>query len=132
MSSAPTNKISRGQPLKKIMSKIHIEAKADLKTARSALTKSETRVRKAITKMNNARVSVDFFVLAVRNAAVAAVEDDDSPVDDVHYAMDDVVADGMTVVADEIDVQSISDDEVITSSAKDLGGTDCLVECVSH
>ena len=103
MSSAPINKISRGQPLKKIMSKIHIEAKADLKTARSALTKSETRVRKAITKMNNARVSVDFFVLAVRNAAVAAVEDDDSPVDDVHYAMDDVVADGMTVMADEID-----------------------------
>ena len=90
------------------MTKIQMEAKADLKTARSALTKSETRVRKAITKMNNARMSVDFFILAVHNAAVAAVEDDDAPVD--------VVADGM-------DVHSISDDEAIMSSPNEIEAT---------
>jgi hypothetical protein len=94
--SSNNNKVSRGQP-KKILSKDQLSARADLKTARSAQTKSETRVRKAIARMNHARISVDFCIIAAHNAnaAVAAAiaeDEDDAPVEigmEVYGSSDD-------------------------------------------
>ena len=69
MSDTPsTEKKSAG----KTMTRSQIIAKAALKTARSASTKAQTNVRKAISRANNTKLIVEQFLLAVTQAALDA------------------------------------------------------------
>ena len=56
----------------KKMTHSQLVAKAALKTARSASTKAQTSVRKAILRVNDTKLVVEYFLIAVAQAALDA------------------------------------------------------------
>ena len=106
----------------KKMTHSQLVAKAALKTARSASTKAQTSVRKAILRVNDTKLVVEYFLIAVAQAAL------DAEIERV--AGSKVTGTGMSMdmydsSSDEISVAGLEDKNV--PGSVDTGLSVCVV-----
>ena len=108
----------------KKMTHSQLVAKAALKTARSASTKAQTSVRKAILRVNDTKLVVEYFLIAVAQAAL------DAEIEQV--AGSTVTGTGMSMdmydsSSDEISVAGLEDKNLPGHTSVDTGLSVCVV-----